>query len=253
MVEKWDASFNRIGHFHSVTEKNKQIVGKTGLRPKIERLVKRMAAGQLTGDIDVLEETRRLVEGAGAFCEFVREHRLHFQGKRGRGFHPSRDEAEEFANVLQRPASAFKRRVGVAIRRSHIPAEVEIAPENFIGAFAGEDNLKARIADGAAEKILGDPVRIHAESFGVGNGIGEVLAEFILPHGNGGKFRAGHCRHFPGNFLFIVLGTVESESKRSDRALVVARRKTKDGTGINSTARVRSELLLSLSTAPSTT
>src|SRR5258708_29134278 len=86
MVEKWDASFNRIGHFHSVTEKNKQIVGKTGLRPKIERLVKRMAAGQLTGDIDVLEETRRLVEGAGAFCEFVREHRVHFQGKRGRGF-----------------------------------------------------------------------------------------------------------------------------------------------------------------------
>ena len=88
--------------------------------------------------------------------------------------------------VARRPArsrSCCDRRRVLALRvvQQHVAAEVRVAGQDLVGAFAGQDDLVAGVAHGPAQQVLRDAVRVEAERLGLPDRVGEVVGEVGLP------------------------------------------------------------------------
>lgn len=115
---------------------------------------------------------------------------------------------------------------------------MRITREDFVGALAGEHDLVASVANGAAEEKLGDAVGIGAEGFGLQDGGSEVVGEVILRDGDGIELGAGLGGHLFCLRLFVVVGAIKGESEGVDGLGMMLCGETQNGTGVETAGQV---------------
>ena len=125
-----------------------------------------------------------------------------------------------------------------AVVEQHVAAEVRIAAEDFVGAFAGDDDLVAGVADGAAEEIFRHTVGVDADGLGLGDGVGEVVGEVALDDGDGVELGAGKGGHLAGDGAFVVGRVFKGEGEGLDGIGMVARGEAEDGAGVEAAAEI---------------
>ena len=116
-----------------------------------------------------------------------------------------------------------------------------VAAQNFIGAFAGENDFVASVAHGTAQKVLGHAMGIDAKRFRLQDGIGEMVGEIVLPNGDGIEVGAGFRRHLARFFFFVVVSVVEGEGEGANRFGVMFCGEAEDGAGVEASAEIATD------------
>ena len=118
---------------------------------------------------------------------------------------------------------------------------MQIAAQNLIRPFTGQDNFVTSFTYRPAQQVFGHTVRINAQRLRLQYRVCESICQIVLLNGNRKEFSLRLRRHFLGNFSFVVFRTVECQRKRADRALMVPCRKAQNCAGIDSTAEITTD------------
>src|SRR5205823_8498555 len=101
-----------IPHFHTISQKHQKVVGQTGFRPEIKRLIQWLSPSELAGDINIIEEAAESVMRRVAIQEFSAQHRVHLRGECEGGLHPAWNKTEKPPNSVQVPAISIAGQCG---------------------------------------------------------------------------------------------------------------------------------------------
>src|SRR5215475_963380 len=118
---------------------------------------------------------------------------------------------------------------------------MRIATEDLVRSFSRKDDLVARIANRAAQEILGHPVGIEAKRLRLQDRIRKMIRQIVLPDGNGMELGADLGRHLPGLCFLVVLGPVEGQSEGSDGVRAVPSGKSEHRAGIEPATEIASD------------
>ena len=128
--------------------------------------------------------------------------------------------------------------MAVAAVEDEIAAEVRIAREDLVAAFARHHDLDAGIADGAAQKVLGDRVRVHERPLGVVDRVAEVIGHVFGADVDAAELGAGALRLIAGEVALVVVRVIERERVGAERPRRVARREAEHGARIDAAAQI---------------
>jgi hypothetical protein len=120
----------------------------------------------------------------------------------------------------------------------HVGAKMDVAAENFVRAFAGINDLVARVAHRAAQEKLRNPVTVAEKSLRMPDCIREMIRDIGLLDRDGMKVGASPSCHLASDIAFVVGGLIEGEGKRLDRQAGHPRGETQHGAGIEAAAQV---------------
>ena len=101
--------------------------------------------------------------------------------------------------------------------KHEIAPEVRIAGKDLVAAFAGEDDLDAGIADGTAEEVLGDGVRVRDRTLGVIDRVAEVIREVLGADVDAAELGARQLGLVAGEIPLVVVGVIERERVGTER------------------------------------
>ena len=142
------------------------------------------------------------------------------------------------SSASSRALAAGSSAMAVAAVEDEVAAEVRIAGEDLVAAFAGHHNLDAGIADGAAQEVLGDRMRVHERPLGVVDRVAEVIRHVLGADVDAAELGAGALRLIAGEVALVIVRVVERERVGPDRPRRVARREAEHGTRVDAAAQV---------------
>ena len=115
---------------------------------------------------------------------------------------------------------------------------MRIAGEDLVAAFARHHDLDAGIADGAAQEVLGDRMRVHERPLGVVDRVAEVIRHVLGADVDAAELGARALRLIAGEVALVIVVVVERERVGADRPRRVARREAEHGTRVDAAAQV---------------
>ena len=135
----------------------------------------------------------------------------------------------------------LSRVLALLVVEQHVAAEVRVSAEDFIGAFAGNHDLVAGVAYGAAQKVFRHAMGVDAEGLGLQDRIGEVIGEIVLPDGDGVEIGPGLRGHLFGLVFLIVVSAIEGQSEGPNGIATMERREAEHGARIEAAAEIAAD------------
>ena len=128
-----------------------------------------------------------------------------------------------------------------SVEEQHVAAKERVAAENLVRSFAGEHDLVAGVAHGAAQKVSRDAVRVDAKRLRLHYCIGEVIGQIVLPERNGTELCPRLRGHLPGDFPFVIFGPIEGEGEGANWCAVMPRGQAEDRRGIEPATQIAAD------------
>jgi hypothetical protein len=128
-----------------------------------------------------------------------------------------------------------------AIVEQHVAAEMRVAAEDLVRAFAGQHHLVAGIAHRPAQQIFGDAMGVEAHRLALGDGIGEMVRQILLPDRDRIECGAGLLGHLLRDRALVIVAAVKGQGEGTDRLAMVPCRKAEHRAGIETAAQIAAD------------
>ena len=117
-----------------------------------------------------------------------------------------------------------------------VSAEMGVAGEDLVGPLSREHHLVAGIPHGAAEQVLGHPVRVVRQRLGVRDRVGEVVGQIRLRDRDRVELGIREPGHLPRDRRLVVVRPVEAQGERPDRIGSMGGRQSQHGARVEPAA-----------------